>query len=752
MYMRQENLAHVVTDLEPSNTDLAIASFPAVPGIEETAEKVSFLGVSLPKGAGGLYVPGKQRFADHVMTLEDLKLARDIAVAFDLGQPFLVEGGTGLGKSDIVDHMCARLNWECYYINCRDFDPELVIGRTTAVNDPNSRSGFGWVDGLAMRAVRKGPENVHKVLVFDEYNFMNPDTRAALHQILDAVLNKKDRILLPENNGEIVAVDPNTRIIAMQNPPGGKYTDREILDIPQITRFVYSKLSSDFPLEMRRQRALGTVGAHSGLEIPELAYLHQSPDFSREKLKQIPGMPELIQKFVEFGHTLEQLVENRRLALDQPQPVYFSFQRDLRRMMDFAVRFYDGDIYGTFRRGMEYYFQNRFESKEDRAQVAELIARFKEPDKGISKRKNLDGTEAVKKDEADLSLLELPPVVTSTQQKIMQQAAPPRIRRPERDLNPDEELQYATLERLNKLHERGATPLALVPGLSGLNIEPAWEWRTWMLGQLTHSFDKLTVAETLAGINTPQARSWKREMVKIWMELDLQNKSRVGHTMMRCYAGDNSNEAWSLRLEGARNSSGDRRPFKNFASNYEFLRSLNGIDSQPANEQREKIGSFFQKNLTSQLVSYAGMETEKAWALREKIFSKYARAFYGAPMIQAVMDSLALVESERADKFRVACEEIVKDPSVLVRAYRGLSSDSSFEKRIELLGKGARPESVAFSLCGVTGAKAEEMRDQIMEVLLKGNADKLDMFVRGLYGSYVISSIKQARREGSKPS
>jgi hypothetical protein len=145
------------------------------------------------------------------------------------------------------------------------------------------------------------------------------------------------------------------------------------------------------------------------------------------------------------------------------------------------------------------------------------------------------------------------------------------------------------------------------------------------------------------------------------------------------------------------------------------------------------------------------METEKAWQLREKIFSKYARIFYGETMIQAVMDSLALVESERADKFRLACEQVVKDPSLLVRAYRGLDSDFSFEKRIELLKRGARPEAVASSLCGVTGPKAEEMRDQIMEVVLKGNADKLGQFVRGLYGSYVVSAIKQARRESSRP-
>ena len=345
-------------------------------------ESVSFLGVEVSKGQGGERVPNPDRFAKDTITDFDFRLMRDIAVTFKLNQPVLLEGGSGIGKSRTIDRMCAQLNRESYYANCHDFDADVLIGKMTTTE--GTQSGFGWRDGVVINAIRNGG-----VLFLDEYNFMKGETRAALHEVIDAILQGKDEITLVDNHGELVPVHPDFRIIAAQNPPGGKHGDREVLDPAQYTRFSHVKLPEDLPKEVKRARALGFLGKDNEITIGKEEYLF-SGELSLEALKEIPGIEDLVDKYIEFTETVEAMAEKGELGADQSQPAYFSFQRDYDRVINFVQSFYRGDINDTFQRALRYYYANRFESDSDRAKVEEMIAHIKYVPPANNRRRTLE--------------------------------------------------------------------------------------------------------------------------------------------------------------------------------------------------------------------------------------------------------------------------------------------------------------------------------------------------------------------------
>lgn len=341
-------------------------SLPRREPLTVTEDSVSFLGVELRKQFGGAHAPSLERFASNVLTKFDLELMQKIAIAFELNQPILVESGSGLGKTETVERMCALLGWDCYYANCHDFEPDVLLGSKTVRED--TKSGFGWKDGIVVQAIRNGG-----VLYLDEYNFMRGETRGRLHEVLDAVLRGKEELVLIENDGERVKVHPDLRIVCSQNPPGGRFSDREILDPAQFTRFVYIKEASEMPKDMKRARALGFLGEQEKPYFPRGQHLAGAESRSRTQLSADSEFKEIVEKFLEFEEGLKRLVEEGAVGYGQPQPVYFAFQRDFKRLMEFAQRFHDGNNYSTIKKALHYYYVNRFESQADRDKVRELL-------------------------------------------------------------------------------------------------------------------------------------------------------------------------------------------------------------------------------------------------------------------------------------------------------------------------------------------------------------------------------------------
>jgi len=352
--------------------------------IFEMENYVSFLGVRVEKGKGGNLTPDKKRFEEEdVVTEYDHKVMQKIAVGLSLSQPVLIEGGSGIGKTWTVDRMCALLDKENYYANCHDFDYEALIGKPST--DEKTKSGFGWRDGVVLQAIRNGG-----VLVLDEYNFMNARVRGGMHQILDALLQGKTKITVPDNDYEIVEVHPDFRIVALQNP-ADKYEGRDILDPAQVSRFNILKEPEHLPRETKIARALGYIGKDNAIDIKENDYLHSNENkLSRQQISEIPGIEEIIIKFVEFQEYVEKMIENLKLGADDKQ-LAFASDRDRMRVMQFIARFYAGDINETMSRAIEYYYINKFQNNEDKIGIkleAEHVIYV--PPAGVSKRLGLE--------------------------------------------------------------------------------------------------------------------------------------------------------------------------------------------------------------------------------------------------------------------------------------------------------------------------------------------------------------------------
>jgi MoxR-like ATPase len=362
------------------------ARLPVCPGLQDLGDRISFLGVEVLKGKGGSLCPDAKRFERDVVTEWDLKLMQKLAVGLELNQPILLEGGSGIGKSSTVDRMCGYLQREVYYANCAEYDVDTLIGSKTIGRD----GSVEWQDGIVTQWLRNGG-----VLFLDEYNFMRGEVRGRLHEILDCVLRGTGQVSLTEYYGERIQVHPDCRLIAAQNEPGNEQSDRQVLDAPQLTRFVYIKEVEDLPKEVKLARALGAIGEDNVVNVSPEEYLRTSKD--RTPLKEIPGIRDLIPRYVEFAESVEELVVTRQAGKGQPQPVYFSSSRDQKRVFEFVEKFYDGDPNGTFQKALRYYYKNKFSSDTDREKVENLI-KLVETDLSAlpSKRKGLEPQTAAK--------------------------------------------------------------------------------------------------------------------------------------------------------------------------------------------------------------------------------------------------------------------------------------------------------------------------------------------------------------------
>lgn len=469
-----------------------------IPGVDYFEDSVAFLGVKVPIGKGGLRVPKIERFEEHIFTLHDICLLQNIAVALTLRQPVLYEGGSGIGKSDAVDLICALTDWESYYVNCRNYTIEDLIGCKTIDDD----SKVVWVHGLVIQAAKSGG-----VLFLDEYNSLRGEVRSGLHEVLDAILRGTGIIILTENGGEVVPVSDDLRIVAAQNSPGGDTLDKYVLDKPQFTRFVYQRLPDALPEDVHLARALGRIGHMPEFNIPEDLWLHEN---GGTELSEIRGIETLTRQYVSIAREIEKLTTERNLAgRGVLQPVYFSAQRDMDRVFAFVQRFCNGNGTDIFRKAMDYYYVNRFGKPEDREKAEELVQHIYYIDTSVSKRLSLESLGREEQEEAQL----FPRDGTSVWE-------------------PDfEEYGIGFLESL-KWGDGGE--LERVRFLGGCESDPAYRLREKALeeGYLE------IVAASLMGCDSPHGDEMRREL--------LERKAGVGDIALSL-TGCQSEESWAMR-------------------------------------------------------------------------------------------------------------------------------------------------------------------------------------------------------------
>lgn len=366
--------------------------------ITEDEHSVSYLGVRLEKSkAPSGFVPERDKYADYISDRFSLELQQKIAVSLLQGDPMLIEGGTSIGKTTTVRKMCAELGWEVHYANLNGAtDVEDLMGRyipnpnKTHPDDPE----YIFADGKVTSGLRQ-EEGKKKVIILDEFNSSAPNILIRLHEVLDA-LERDGEVVLSEDASEVVHVGrESTKVIALMNPPGRGYFGREPLDPAQLRRWVYQKEVTELPASTFAfsTTALFGVGLQTE-QIPTESYLTASDQaISRERLAEIPGIKEILAKYQEFHIAAKEMIKQRQVAADQPQPFTFDDRMEPHRISSFVARFYSGDLNETFQKALRYYYVNKLESAQDRQKLEELINHVAYTPPIESRRRGLDQTE-----------------------------------------------------------------------------------------------------------------------------------------------------------------------------------------------------------------------------------------------------------------------------------------------------------------------------------------------------------------------
>lgn len=347
--------------------------------VEETQDTVAYLGVRLPKAQNpeGRFVPRREQYADYINDKFSLGMQKDIAVSFLQGDPVLIEGGTSIGKTTTVRKMAADLGWEVHYANLNGAtDVEDLMGRY--IPNPDKRGPedpeYVFADGKVTSGLRQ-EEGKIKVIILDEFNSAAPNIVIRLHEVLDAV-NRGESVVLSEDASETIPVSKETtKVVALMNPPGKGYFGREPLDPAQLRRWVYLKAPTDLPDETFSYStdALFTLASQDEEVSPDAYLVSQEYALLPEQLQEIPGIDAILGRYKEFHKAAKELVKGRKVAADQPQPFTYDDRMEPRRVRDFILRFYNGDINETFQAALRYYYSNKLDSEVDKAKLDELI-------------------------------------------------------------------------------------------------------------------------------------------------------------------------------------------------------------------------------------------------------------------------------------------------------------------------------------------------------------------------------------------
>ncbi len=366
--------------------------------LEEREDSCVFLGIEVAKGKGGELVPDKSAFENYFLAKEDYVLRREIATALVLNKPLLLEGGTGIGKTSAVAHMCSLLNINyCKVSFGRNTTVEDVIGNKD-IDIVAGQEVFKWYDGKLFKAIREGG-----IVFLDEYNYQGSKIAGHVNPIIDAILNGYKTISIPENNHQQVEVHPNFRLIAAQNPPGTEegeeFPGRETLGSETFGRWTFHKMPLSMSQEMRLNRRKGMAGKKIEVNINAQEFRYLGEGILESEMIDVPGHEYWIEKSDEIIEMLRQKSTGagRQMAKDQRQKIFFNPRLAL-AIDKYIAHFYRGDINEVWDNALNYFIVNMYKSEEDKEKVREAIKQsYFIPPKKESKRKNLEENESQEK-------------------------------------------------------------------------------------------------------------------------------------------------------------------------------------------------------------------------------------------------------------------------------------------------------------------------------------------------------------------
>lgn len=341
-----------------------------------------YMGVKLPLAERRETAPKVEGFRDYVEDAFSRDVERTIATSWALSEPVLIEGGTSLGKTTAVKKMCAELGYEVHYQNLNNHtDPADLMGKYTPnphqkdENDPK----YIFADGSVTKALRVENGKI-KVLILDEYNSAHPGVIIRLHEVLDAY-KRNGTVTLTEDGNEVLEVDASTlKIIALTNPAGGGFADREPLDPAQIRRWSYHKLADKVPQETFRAGVLASCGL-GPTETPidatkEKITPSNTLSFSKERLKEIPGMLEIVTQYIAFHEVAKEMIEEKKIANNQRQKFMFDDREEQRRVLSYISKFYTGDIAEVTREALRYFYAGKVMDKRDKMFLEQMITKM----------------------------------------------------------------------------------------------------------------------------------------------------------------------------------------------------------------------------------------------------------------------------------------------------------------------------------------------------------------------------------------
>lgn len=176
------------------------------------------------------------------------KVLEKLAWAWRKNKDVLIEGDTGTGKTAAVRYLCQQVNAAYRRFPCHEAtDTSTLIGQFKLDGGQTK-----FQRGIVYDAVLNG-----HVLLLDEYNAAHPDVRLALNPLFNI---DEGRLIVQENEGEIVPRHPNFRLFATGNPysyAGTKEWNQAIMSRFDVV-IPLSYLPRDAEIDLLTKQAVGT--------------------------------------------------------------------------------------------------------------------------------------------------------------------------------------------------------------------------------------------------------------------------------------------------------------------------------------------------------------------------------------------------------------------------------------------------------------------------------------------------------------
>jgi len=206
--------------------------------------------------------------------IPDVELLKSIAVSVESDSPIHLWGQSGIGKTLSVTQMYAMLGRPIRRITCRgDMRSKDFVGSKEVVIDEETNEAVTYFEyGVLPLCMKNGWG-----LLIDEIDAAPPHIAFALQEVLEKGVGPR-RMVITDNNGELIEAHPDFRIFAGSNTSGrgdetGSFVGTNIQNAALMDRFLMVE-RVEYPnehREMRIIRAQSDVGSEVAYKIRKFA-------------------------------------------------------------------------------------------------------------------------------------------------------------------------------------------------------------------------------------------------------------------------------------------------------------------------------------------------------------------------------------------------------------------------------------------------------------------------------------------------